>query len=184
MLGAVSRRRAATWLTTLPNGAGGAGRHWVRGRPVAILPPYDVVYTLAVWGSDLYAGGEFIMANDYYNVAKWNGSSWSGLGSGPGGCVFAMTISGNALYAGGDFPIAVWNGSSWSPFGVSGWNGAMYALAASGSDLYAGGNFTMAGNAEADHIAKYQGFGSWSALRPGLNNMVFALTGLDTDLYA
>ena len=44
----------------------------------------DVVYALAVSGTDLYVGGDFINAAgiataDY--VAKWNGSAWSALGS-------------------------------------------------------------------------------------------------------
>jgi hypothetical protein len=45
-----------------------------------------VVLALAVSGSDLYAGGEFTTAGGISaaNIAKWNGSSWSALGSGMG----------------------------------------------------------------------------------------------------
>ena len=42
------------------------------------------VYALAVSGSTLYAGGDFTTAggNAANNIAQWNGSSWSALGSG------------------------------------------------------------------------------------------------------
>ena len=105
-------------------------------------------YALAVSGSDVYAGGDFTTAGGSAanNIAKWDGSSWSALGSGMNSSVHALAVSGSDLYAGGSFTtaggnaatyIAKWNGSSWSALGsgVSGW---VNALAVSGSDLYAG----------------------------------------------
>src|SRR5260370_30788808 len=67
------------------------------------------VMALAVSGSDVYAGGVFTTAGgsaaNY--IAKWDGSSWSALGSGTGGgnqsVVFALAVSGSDLYAGGYF---------------------------------------------------------------------------------
>src|SRR5258705_4589223 len=108
------------------------------------------VSALALSGSDLYAGGYFSTAGGSAanSIAKWNGSSWSALGSGVGGGypyhVSALAVSGNNLYAGGLFTmagasaatnIAKWNGSSWSALG-SGMNSYVYALAVSGSDMY------------------------------------------------
>ena len=60
-------------------------------------------------GSDLYAGGDFTTAGgsaaNY--IAKWNGSSWSALGSGMNGCTCAaLAVSGSDLYAGGNFTTA------------------------------------------------------------------------------
>ena len=55
-------------------------------------------------GSDLYAGGGFTTAGGIAAnyIAKWNGSSWSALGSGMNGdCVYALAVSGSDLYAGG-----------------------------------------------------------------------------------
>jgi hypothetical protein len=123
-----------------------------------------------VSGSDVYAGGSFTTAggSPATNIAKWNGSSWSALGSGIGGggpygpVVSALAVSGSDLYAGGDFTtaggspatnIAKWNGSSWSALG-SGMDGSVSALAVSGSDLYVGGSFTMAGGKFSAYIAR------------------------------
>src|SRR5438270_185815 len=63
------------------------------------------VVAFAVSGSDLYAGGNFRTAGgsaaNY--VARWNGSSWTALGSGMNDYVSALAISGSDLYAGGGF---------------------------------------------------------------------------------
>ena len=42
------------------------------------------IHALAVSGTDLYAGGQFNTAGGVpaSNIAKWNGSAWSALGSG------------------------------------------------------------------------------------------------------
>ncbi len=129
--------------------------------------------TLAVIGNDLYVGGDFTTAGGTpaENIAKWNGTSWSALGSGMNNGVSALTVIGTELYAGGQFTsaggvpanrIAKWNGTSWSAL-ESGMNNGVYALTVIGTDLYAGGAFTTAGGVPANHIAKWNGT-SWSAL--------------------
>ena len=112
-----------------------------------------------------------------YNIAMWNGSSWSPLGSGIAGAANALGISGNGnLIAGGDFGsaggvgsnnIAEWNGSSWSPLGSgvssSGGNWVL-AMAISGNGkVYAGGFFSTAGDRPANNIAMWNGT-DWAAL--------------------
>src|SRR5205823_7370544 len=134
-------------------------------------------------GSQVYAGGQFTTAGGSAanNIAKWNGSSWSTLGSGIGmngsvRVVGALAVSGSDLYAGGQFTtaggsaannITKWNGSSWSALG-SGLNNYVLALSVSGSNLYAGGGFTMAGGSTVNYIAKWDG-SSWSALGEGMS---------------
>lgn len=75
----------------------------------------EPVLALAASGSDLYAGGEFTTAGGSAanNIAKWNGSNWSALGSGMGSTlsgtlpfVYALAVSGSDLYAGGAFTTA------------------------------------------------------------------------------
>src|SRR5207244_4899063 len=93
-------------------------------------------------GPALYAGGNFTSAGGLpaRNLARWNGTTWSTLGSGANGVVNALTVfddgsgSGPALYATGSFTsvsgvaahgIAKWNGSTWSALG-SGLEGNYY----------------------------------------------------------
>jgi hypothetical protein len=82
-----------------------------------------LVYSAVVDRSgNLYIGGAFsAVGNTLANgVAKWNGSSWSPLGSGMLS-VYALAVSGNTLYAGGWFTkagetnanyIAQWDGTN------------------------------------------------------------------------
>ena len=145
---------------------------------------------------NLYIGGAFTIVGNMFitNLAEWNGSSWSAVGSGVNGAVNALLVSGGNLYAGGSFTtaggnvvnhIAVWNGSTWSALGL-GLNNTVFALTISGGNLYAGGFFTMATNAgpvgiSASHIAEWNG-SSWSALGIGLNSTVLALATLGTNV--
>jgi hypothetical protein len=151
------------------------------------------VVALAVSGSNVYAGGGFTNAGgsaaNY--IAKWDGSSWSALGSGVGSTVYALAVSGSNAYAGGYFTaaggnaatnIAKWDGSSWSALG-SGISGSVLALAVSGSNVYAGGQFTTAGGNAATNIAKWDG-SSWAALGSGISGSVLALAVSGGDLYA
>src|SRR5213082_2087979 len=79
---------------------------------------------------NLYIGGSFRVVGDVFanNIAKWNGTNWSALGSGMdsdvgsgNSYVLAVAVSGSNLYAGGQFTtaggnaatnIAKWDGSS------------------------------------------------------------------------
>lgn len=136
---------------------------------------------------NLYVGGYFSNSGGVAvnNIAKWNGSTWSALGSGLTSSVEALAVDsvGN-LYAGGQFTaaggsngnyIAKWNGTSWSSLGT-GMNGVVDALALDASGkLYAGGSFTTAGGVSANYIARWDG-NSWNSLGGGMNSIVYALT--------
>jgi hypothetical protein len=157
-----------------------------------------LVHALAVYddggGPALHAAGAFTLAGGVTvnRIAKWDGSTWTALGSGMDQPVFALVAfdggSGPGLYAAGNFTlasggaanrIARWDGSTWTALG-SGMNEVVRGLATyddgSGPVLYSGGFFTGAGAAAADNIARWDG-SSWSALgsRLGLNEVVFAL---------
>ena len=167
------------------------------------LPGVDkTVYAMTADDSgNLYVGGDFTIAGSVFatNIAKWNGSTWSALGSGVSGRVNVLAVSGTNLYVGGNFTnaggvtanyVAKWDGSAWSALG-SGMGGGIYAgyapqvmaLAASETVLYAGGWFTTAGGVPAKSIAKWNG-SSWSSLGSGMNNVVSALAVSGTTLYA
>ena len=157
--------------------------------------PY--VEALAVDGSgNLYAGGHFTTAGGVTakNIAKWDGTGWSALGTGMWGieeedvwwlAVYALAVDGlGNLYAGGDFTtaggvmancIARWDGTAWSALGTG--MGGIYgedvgpcvaALAVDSlGNLYAAGYFTTADGTSADSIAKWDG-AAWSALGSGM----------------
>ena len=137
----------------------------------------NIVYAMAVNGSNIYMGGQFLDAGGNANadrIAMWNGSSWSALGSGlSNGQVNALAFNGSVLYVGGSFTnaggvsganyIAQWDGSSWSTLG-DGVTNFVNAISVSGLDIYIAGNFINAGvDVNADYIAKLDG-GTWAAL--------------------
>jgi hypothetical protein len=167
----------------------------------------DLVQSLAVFDDGgnpaLFAGGEFTTAGGAAasRIAKWDGSSWSPLGSGMGGgAVHVLTTfddgSGPALYAGGEFvsaggvgasKIARWDGSSWSAMGsgldhVGGASNAVHALAAfddgSGPLLHAGGKFATTAGLTVNNLATWSG-SSWLGLGNGISGIVSALEVFD-----
>jgi hypothetical protein len=91
------------------------------------VTPGNQVLALAVTNSTLYAGGIFTTAGGVSaaNIASWNGSAWSPLGSGVNSTVYRLTVDpAGIVFAGGAFTsaggvtlsdrVARWNGSTWS----------------------------------------------------------------------
>ena len=122
-------------------------------------------------------------------VADSNGS-WSALGSGVGGIVFAMAKSDDTVYIGGAFTsaggaaanyLAAWSLSdgAYSTLGA-GVNSFVWDLAVAADDsVYIGGSFTnFAGIAKWDPAA-----GVLSQLGPGVSAAVQGLTIRDDTLY-
>ena len=127
----------------------------------------------------LYIGGGFTVVGPVAatNVAQWNGSTWSQVGSGLNGLVRTLAVDGlGNLYAGGIFTntaigatnVAKWNGSSWSALG-SGLPAQVITLVADGSgNVYAGGNFTNR-TILATNVAQWNG-SSWVSMAGGMNS--------------
>ncbi|MBO2009356.1 T9SS type A sorting domain-containing protein [Hymenobacter negativus] len=126
---------------------------------------------------DLYVGGFFTFAGatSASGIAKWNGTTWSALGTSatsPVDQVYALAIAGNGdVYVGAQASSASglalssvfkWDGASWSSLAMGG--GATFALSiAANGDLYVGGQFNQAGMVTAYNVAKWNGT-AWSAL--------------------
>ena len=167
------------------------------------ISDYGCVYALTVFNGELIAGGPFTTVDGVScsNIAKWDGLSWTPLGSGvrdggEGPIVNALAVFNGELIAGGFFTeaggmpctgIAKWDGSNWAPLGggVSsglGWPG-VYALAVVNGELIAGGYFTNSGDAACSNIAKWNGT-SWVPLGAGMDRSVQCLTILNGDLIA
>jgi hypothetical protein len=143
--------------------------------------PYSYVLSLAWDGNNLYVGGSFFSAGGIpytKDIARWDGSSWSALGSGIGestifdDTVYALEWDGYNLYIGGDFNvaggisannIAKWDGSSWSVIDND-LDGSVLALVRGGGNLYAS-EYDRFG---ADHIAKWDS-NSWSYINSNDN---------------
>ena len=131
-----------------------------------------VVRTMAAIGTNLFAGGNFRIAGNVQaaNVARWNGSAWTPVGSGVNDSlsVLSLAANGNELYAGGSFQaiggmeasrIAKWNGVSWTNLGTgvgAGLGDGVRSLLSSGSELYVGGYFPTAGGKPANNIALWR----------------------------
>jgi len=171
---------------------------------------YFGVFALSLFddgsGPALYAAGSFTSAGGAATrgIAKWDGVSWSPLGSGIDAgfsgwpWLRALTAfddgSGPGLYVGGMFAtagevrarnIARWNGATWSSLeGVPGAGvyGSVNAFTVyddgNGPGLYAGGGFGKAGETAANNIARWDG-SAWSALGNGTNDKVRSLAVFD-----
>jgi len=157
-----------------------------------------VVYTDPSGRSALYVGGLFVTAGSQAinHIARWDGNSWSSLGAGTNGKIFALTVYNGKLIAGGDFTqaggvtannIASWNGAQWSPLGAgtSGITPAVWSLQVFNSVLIAGGGFTQAGGVTVNGIASWNGT-SWSPLGSGIDTggTIFCLTVYNGNLIA
>jgi hypothetical protein len=125
------------------------------------------VWALCVLANgDLLAGGTFDTAGGApaANIARWNGTSWSPLGSGTNAAVHALAqLPSGDIVAGGEFFIAGgssirnlarWNGASWSTLGEP--DSRVWSLATlANGDLAVGGDF--------QHIAQAPGsFALWN----------------------
>ncbi len=147
-------------------------------------------------GIALYAGGSFTSMGGApaANVARWNGTAWSPVGTGFDGPVFALAVydsgTGPRLYAAGQFTaagaapaarLASWNGVSWQAVG-SGLSGGLlvptvYAMQVfddgGGPRLYVGGSFTSAGGIPAQNIARWDG-STFSPVGAGVNGFTLS----------
>jgi hypothetical protein len=171
----------------------------------------QTVFALAVYNGNLVAGGDFWESDtinpDSY-LARWDGETWSPLGSGPVSGpdrnVYSMTVYDDNLIIGGFFRevagveaprIAAWDGSSWSSLGVGIDNDIEYgsyvlALTVYEGKLYAGGIFNRADTLAVDRLACWDGV-SWSSTGfeaggnvDGSSSAVFALAVYDGKLIA
>lgn len=133
----------------------------------------------------LYVGGEFSTANGVTvnNIAKWNGTTFVGLGSGPGlnGAVKGMVFdaAGN-LYVCGVFT-DVYGGAGGNYNRIIKWTGAAWVAADAGNGLddvaltlalgkdgkiYCAGDFHTADGVTVNHIAYWDG-AAWNAMGGG-----------------
>lgn len=193
--GAVAARNIASWNGTAWSalGAGLSGTIGTFQYPVQ---------TIALSGGQLFVGGNFTTAGavSAKNIARWDGSAWSALGTGANSNVYALHAATNGdLLVAGAFTnaggvtasrIARWNGASWSAL-AGGVSATATALLPEGTNLLVGGNFAYAGGPTASlaagGIARWDG-ANWSVIGTrglfnGATTTVRALTLADRVLH-
>ena len=182
---AVNRVAKGTWNTSTQTWTWSA-----LGTGLSITTGTLSVQAIECIGTDVYVGGFFTTAGGVTvnNIARWNGSAWSALGSGTNKGVTSLKASGTDLYVGGAFTsvnglatnhLAKWNGSAWSA--VSGIEQMTYQLMGSstvsnlshvksidisGSDVYICGTFAKVNGITVNNVAKWNG-STWSAMGNG-----------------
>jgi trimeric autotransporter adhesin len=201
-IGGVAANHIAKWdgSTWSPLDSGVSNDEW---------PPSTRVSALAVSGTDLYAVGDFSAAGGVtaHGMAKWDGSTWSALGSGVEvwNGFTALAVLGTDVIVGGGYDIAKWDGREWSVHhGVLGanfpepgplggpWGGqsgppGVLAISILGTDVFIGGGFDSAGDVAVNNIAKWDG-SAWSRMGPaganGFNGAFSAFAIQGKDVYA
>ncbi len=168
------------------------GNSW---SPVGAGLPGGFVIALASFSGgplsrpELYAGGYFAVAGSPYSqhIAKWDGVSWSAIGSGTNDSVAALAVfddgTGPSIYVGGGFltagggaasKIAKTNGTVLAGVHVGkGADGHIESLnvldVGNGRRVYALGDFLSAGNAISRGVAEWDGH-EWRSLGGGATN--------------
>ncbi len=164
--------------------------HWIPAFPMPIgLNPVVDAIAVGLDGS-LYLGGDFRQAGSVIvnGIARWNGTTWSPLGS-LWSQVRGLLVTANGdvvaagLNAGGQWAVARWNGASWATLGSPATPlGPAFALAElPNGDIVAGGLFTTASGAPGDRLARWNGT-TWLPVAGGANNEVGSLLMLDDQL--
>ncbi len=147
---------------------------------------------LSFSGHELYVGGYLTSAGDVpvRNIAKWDGTNWSALGSGVNGYVFAIATLGPDVFVGGSFSeagginvsnIARWDGTNWAALGPG--VAPVSALATIGQELFVGHGFCWQNAASASFIERWDGAG-WADVGGALDGPVTVLAASGSELFA
>ena len=162
----------------------------------------DMIYSIAVSGTDIYVGGYFVniggQARNYIaKLNNTNGNADTSWNPNAGSYVFKIAISGNDIYAGGMFLIIggqtrhyiaklnSTNGNAdttWNPAANNGVN----IIAINGTDIFAGGSFSNIGGLARTYLAKLNNTNgaadaTWN---PAANQQVLTIAISGTDIYA
>ncbi len=164
-----------------------------------------MVYALEADSSHVYIGGTSfnnLGETSVNHMARWDGSTWSGLGGGiqggqwgqPVSVVKTISMIRGDLYAGGIFSIAGdvsaqniarWDGFKWHPLGLGGNLGPDYIVDAIGianHGVYVGGAFNSVGHHVIPYLARWDG-SAWHEVGGGVTDNVSAITVHGDNVY-
>ncbi len=162
------------------------------------LPSADGPIQCAIrFGGDLIVGGSFHRIGgipaDF--IARWDGTAWHSMGTGPDDQVTSLAVYRGDLYVAGRFQyvdgrfspsVAKWDGRAWTPVGA--FTGAycccydMEALAVYRGELIAGGDFGPGACTEARGIERWDG-DTWRTLGQGVSGVVQSMLVVGDSLY-
>jgi len=136
------------WSAFCSSGAGTCLNNWEGWSNLDEGVNGSIISMVVSSNDELFVGGNFNMAGNVsaLNIAKWDGSNWSNIGTGLEQVCYSLIFYNNQLVAGGDFGVKYWNGSQWNILG-DGLIGHVDDLAInSNGDLYAAGFFRKTGS--------------------------------------
>lgn len=150
--------------------------------------PVDVAFTMG--NGDLIIAGQFTEAGGVpcNGAARWDGNTFTAMGSLPEGTVNCGIDNGGEPVIGGSFvngtvDLLRWNGSAWVPETVfAGKTSVVTALHTAGGVLFAAGG--LSGFAGTEYAVRAEIFGAWNPVGGSLNGPVHALEHMGVDLYA
>lgn len=178
MAGGVAVNNIARWDGSVWTDVGGG---------VEMLGEYADVTALLAYGGSLVVGGEFQMAGGFAigTIARWNGTTWSPMGSGPWATGFvprieALTEFNGDLIAGGNFTRA--GGVVGASF-IGRWDGSWHGMGDPGSEVtaLAGCGGQLAAGTETEVV--FWNGADWASLGGGMGGRVHALADFYGDLY-
>ena len=150
------------------------------------------ISAIAVVGNKVYAGGTFSNIGGVFtsNIAMWNGTAWTAMGTGLNASVGFIIAKGEDIYVGGSFTaagavttnrVAKWNGTAWSSLNSAILPTTVSGMAFMGNDLYVGTGTTTVANPA--YFSKYDGT-NWTALGAELGDRgVSSVAVIGTDVY-
>jgi hypothetical protein len=131
-------------------------KKWVSGKTwSAVGAAFDgAVKSLAVYGTNILAGGSFTGG-----ISEWDGAAWNVFNGGCVGDVLDIAIYLTDVYVVGSFTnignrVSKNSGGAWSQL-TTGLDNTTNAIALHDSDVYVGGIFTQAGDKAAVKLAIY-----------------------------
>ena len=168
-----------------------------RGLDIGVRGALPSTFALTQFEGTLIAAGSFIdpSLTRPNRIVRWDGRSWSAVGSGLGGGVSirALAVHDGVLFAGGSFAdagdivvnhVAQLDARAWKPLTAGlGMNGAVRAMIMHRGEPVAAGDFTRAGATHARGVARWDG-AAWRAYGDGLDGVVRTLALFRGELVA
>lgn len=168
--GGVASRCIASW--------DGTGWQSVGGGVTDAASRVSSIRTLAVFGGELIAGGDFESVGGVSApmAARWNGQDWISFPQNPPlSRVSAVGAIGGSLYISELVGTRKWTGGSLQEFASV---GPMNSFTEYGGSLYIGGPPSAVGGTRFSGIAKWDGH-SWRALGAGIDHTITGLAEHD-----